>query len=201
MAEEKLDRRKVRTRQLLRDALMALIAEKGYAAITVQDITDRANLGRATFYLHYRDKDELLAGALEALFDDLRAQVDVASMGNWLDSQPPSLRAFQHAQQYHALYKVLLSEQVVTYVARRVRQYLMIVAEHSLKALVPDTQTLSIPAPIIASYIAGALYSLVIWWLENDMPHSPEYMAQMFSRLVLPGAFLAVGLRVPEYLR
>src|ERR1041385_2364465 len=70
-SEVKMDRRKVRTRQMLRDALIALILEKGYDTTTVEDITNRANLGRATFYLHYRDKDELLLHTLEATFDEL----------------------------------------------------------------------------------------------------------------------------------
>jgi AcrR family transcriptional regulator len=54
------DRRRVRTRQMLRNALLELIDEKGYESVTVQEITDRADLGRATFYLHFKDKDELL---------------------------------------------------------------------------------------------------------------------------------------------
>ncbi len=63
------DRRVQRTQALLQDALLALIEEKGYAAITVQDILDRANLGRSTFYMHYRDKDDLLVSGFEQLKD------------------------------------------------------------------------------------------------------------------------------------
>ena len=65
--EPPLDRRIQRTRQLLREALFALIVERGYEAITVQDITERANLGRTTLYLHYRDKEELLKASIKAL--------------------------------------------------------------------------------------------------------------------------------------
>jgi AcrR family transcriptional regulator len=62
-----LDRRIQRTRQLLRNALFALIIERGYESIAIQDITERANLGRATFYLHYQDKEELLKASVKAL--------------------------------------------------------------------------------------------------------------------------------------
>ena len=64
-AEKKLDPRVIRTRSVLRDSLMILIREMGYDAITVQHITDRARLNRATFYLHYRDKQDLLTQITE----------------------------------------------------------------------------------------------------------------------------------------
>src|SRR5438876_9754476 len=65
--EKKMDRRVQRTRQLLQDALIAMVIEKGYDATTVQDIIDRANVGRATFYAHFPDKQTLLTSRLEDL--------------------------------------------------------------------------------------------------------------------------------------
>src|SRR5690348_13436851 len=70
----KEDRRKERTRQLLRDALLELISEKGYEAITLQDITDRANVARPTFYLHFKDKQDLLFSSIREIYDDLVAR-------------------------------------------------------------------------------------------------------------------------------
>ena len=67
MKEKKEDRRVGRTRRLMHEALMALIVEKGYETVTVQDILDRADVGRSTFYAHYRDKDELLLSSFEHL--------------------------------------------------------------------------------------------------------------------------------------
>ena len=64
---KKLDRRVQRTRQLLQDALIAMVIEKGYDAVTIQDIIDRANVGRATFYAHFADKQTLLTSRLEDL--------------------------------------------------------------------------------------------------------------------------------------
>ncbi len=75
----KIDRRVQRTRQLLRDALMALIVEKGYDAISVQDITDHANVARPTFYLHYKDKEELLLSSVQEIYDDLAQNHPVVS--------------------------------------------------------------------------------------------------------------------------
>jgi len=72
---ESLDRRQQRTRRLLKAALISLILERGYDDLTIQDITDRADVRRATFYLHYATKDELLAQVLAAMFDELVAQI------------------------------------------------------------------------------------------------------------------------------
>src|SRR5512139_3713844 len=72
---KKIDPRVIRTRQLLRDALVSLIAEKGFDAITVQDIADRATLNRATFYLHYQDKHDLLINSLHDAIDELMADI------------------------------------------------------------------------------------------------------------------------------
>jgi len=71
MKTERVDRRVQRTRQLLNEALMSLIVEKGYEAITVQDIIDRANLGRSTFYAHYQDKEDLLLSGMEKIVHSL----------------------------------------------------------------------------------------------------------------------------------
>ncbi len=67
MKKKAVDRRVQRTRQLLQDALVSLIQEKGYEAVTVQDILDQANVGRSTFYAHFRDKEELLLSRFEHL--------------------------------------------------------------------------------------------------------------------------------------
>src|ERR1051326_8767622 len=67
----KEDRRIQRTRQLLRDSLMALIVERGFSDLSIQDITDRANVSRTTFYLHYRDKDELLFNSIQEMYQEL----------------------------------------------------------------------------------------------------------------------------------
>ena len=75
MHEHTLDRRGRRTRRQLKEALFALILEKGYDAVTIEDITGRADLGRTTFYLHYRDKEELLLEAIDSIANDLIARL------------------------------------------------------------------------------------------------------------------------------
>src|SRR5689334_7087645 len=110
MSEAKpLDRRARRTRIMLRDALVDLILEKGYEAITIQDITDRADLARATFYLHFKDKEDLLASSLEELYEELVARTRTLERQGWIPDPPYSLIAFEHAQENANLYRVLLN--------------------------------------------------------------------------------------------
>ena len=193
---KKQDRRVVRTRRQLRDALMQLILEKGYETITVQDITDRADLSRATFYLHFKDKEELLVNSLEEMFDALvTAQVETITPEKLMHGEMiKSALAFQHAAEYSLVYKSMLSERGVAYVMHRIQNYLAEVALRQMRALLPAGLQPPVPMEIIAHHLAGALFGLIIWWLENDMPHPPEYMAQMFHTLTLPVILAGFGL-------
>src|SRR5829696_7836983 len=67
MPQNDLDRRVQKTRKLLQDALIELVAEKGYEAVTIQEILDKANVGRSAFYAHFQDKDQLLHTILDHL--------------------------------------------------------------------------------------------------------------------------------------
>lgn len=103
------DRRVRRTRRLLRDALVSLVLERGYAGITVEDITDRADLGRATFYSHYTDKDDLLGQVVSDLSADLHERlgplVPASSVGF---TGKPVLEMFRHAAEERDVYRVIL---------------------------------------------------------------------------------------------
>ena len=105
----RMDRRVQRTRKLLREALMELILEEGYDAISIQDITDKANLGRATFYLHFKDKDELLLEVMDEFIKDFLAQVPQLSQAQWrLDDPKAIVKVFDFAADHYDLYRILI---------------------------------------------------------------------------------------------
>ncbi|QBD77008.1 TetR/AcrR family transcriptional regulator [Ktedonosporobacter rubrisoli] len=105
--QPRIDRRIQRTRQLLSDALLALIVERGYEIITVQDITVKANIGRTTFYMHYRDKEELLAASVQRLVKELRQEIE-AGTEELCTYRTLIILVFQHIAQHYRLYRVLL---------------------------------------------------------------------------------------------
>lgn len=106
-----LDRRQRRTRAALHDALFALLNERDYAAITVKDIAEQADIARKTFYLHYADKDALLWDSLESLFDDLVAEMGALDAETLLaDGKPLSYPLFAHVRAHAPVYRALLGE-------------------------------------------------------------------------------------------
>jgi AcrR family transcriptional regulator len=191
----KLDRRKQRTRAQLHEALLALIVEKGYDSLTIQEITERADLRRATFYMHYRDKEELLTAALTTIFDGLVRDSQHIANSDGIGGKmhvAAYLVTFKHAQQHYALYRNILSAQCSTLVAGRIRAYLASLILPGLTALEP----LPMPADALANYIAGAELSMIMWWLENAMPYPAEQMAQIVHELVLNGIMSALNGRL-----
>lgn len=186
---KKLDRRIVRTRAMLQAALLDLIDKQGYDSISVADITDRADLRRATFYLHYKDKGDLLLATLESMFDQLVAQIEAVTVRDPLAGKTDlaTWRAmFEHVAAHRTLYKNILTGASAAAIGRRIRAYLAERLLMSLRAAPPES--ISLPAEVIANYLAGAEVGLMIWWLESDAPYSAEDMAAMAQRLALDGA-------------
>lgn len=191
---KKPDRRIQRTRQLLRDALISLILEKGYDAVTVQEITERANLGRATFYIHYNNKEELLLSNLHEVFNDLKARFGEPSREQFL-APDQTLRAipFQHALENRDLYRVtLFSEQGTAAIMRGIREYIANELKTRMEAILAEGE-MPLPAEVVANYLAGAMLALIGWWLEHDTPYSPDMMAEMYQQLTLPTLSMMLG--------
>jgi AcrR family transcriptional regulator len=178
-----VDRRTQRTRQALSHALIALIQDKRYDAITVQDICDRANVGRSTFYAHYQDKDDLLTSNFQQVME---------SLGQPLAYQDGQLTfriapLFEHVQGHHHLYKALLWGGGMEVLMRAGQKQWSQQIEQYVTALLKDGHQPAVPITVVAVYIAGSLQTLLLWWLEHKMPHTPERMDEMFQQLVMPG--------------
>ena len=197
MKQIKMDRRVQRTRQLLENALLALIVEKGYAAITIQDILDRANLGRSTFYAHYRDKDDLLFGEFEHFKDlfeqfDAQPQLDVERAGE----RSPGLAFFRHAGAQHRLYKAMMGKSSGETVRKLLYQYISDLMKSHLEQYIPDDESMAVPREVVIHFFISSFLALLTWWLDNDMPYSPEQLDTMFQQLVMPGVKAARTLRL-----
>jgi len=182
---EQTDRRIRRTRKLLQDALVSLALEKKYDDITIQEITDRADIGYRTFFRHYSDKNELLKDVLQTTISELHQLFTPPPPNIFVDPNVNivglmnSTMLFKYVKEHSDLFRVLLfSEQsfiesVIAYMTEEIK-----VGFGSL--LEPG-----IPFEIIANHIGRAILALVRWWLENDMPYSPEVMGDYAHRLVI----------------
>lgn len=162
-----LDRRIRRTRQLLRDALFQLIIERGYENIAILDITEQANLGRTTFYLHYQDKDGLLKASLRGLLQELQGQVEPIP-GENCPYYVRCIRIFEHVDQRRPLYQALLKETGPVNIGNMLRDYF---AELFGRYLFEERNNLCTPVErtdLIAAHAAGSLFGLISWWLMNE---------------------------------
>jgi AcrR family transcriptional regulator len=194
--EKPLDRRSRRTRRMLKEALFALILEKGYDAVTIEDITERADLGRTTFYLHYRDKDELLIESFESIAEELVSRMPMPMIasgdqdGGWF-VQDAILITFQHAYENAQLYRVILRGEGASRVSGRLHLIISQIAAELIQkrielGLLP--QHSQVPVEVFANYFAGSLLALITWWLESGQAYPPTEMAVMFRRLFFQGA-------------
>ena len=179
---EKHDRQSERTRQALGEALLQLMMEKGYRAVSVKEIIDRANVGRSTFYSHYADKDELFESQVNRMLEMLiqHAPQDALEGYPYL----PSLGLFRHVQEQWKLYRILSWEAGTALHINHLQKSL---SERIEQSLLASGKTFELPIPIIANFLAGSLLSLLKWWLDNRMTYSPEQMDAMFRKLALAG--------------
>jgi len=190
------DRRVRRTRRALYEALRSLILQKGYDNITVQDVIDRADVGRATFYAHFRDKDDLLMGGFKEIRESLRQRL-AAFLRDDEHHSAEGLEVshvlFDHAAVSREEYRVLLGSRSGGAFLKFVHKELTsLVQEHLDEAVTRHRLKPVVPVEIIAHYAVSTLLALLTWWLDNGAPYTPEQIARMFERLTRPA--VAAGL-------
>ena len=192
----KTDRRVGRTRELLQKALIELIREREYDTITIQDIVDRANVGRTTFYLHYNSKDELFVSCHEAILREFHiGALHPLSREELLAPDAPSgsTSAYQHLEEArHLLFSIFQSRDGLP-ILRRIRDWNAQEIETTLRTGFNEVES-TIPLDVLAHYLAGAQIALVQWWLEKRQPYTPQMLAQMFHRLQRAALLDAFGL-------
>ena len=188
MKTDKHDRRSERTRRLLGEALLSLMQERRYADLTVQDILDRANIGRSTFYAHYWDKEDLLTSQIEAMLSGLIQHMQATPIAQ--TALLPSLGLFHHVREQYRLFLVHARGEGLEPVFRIFRLRLCEYAEERLRAWGAAP---GMAVTVTAQGVVGAYLALLHWWLENEMPLSPEALDAYFQQLVMPGARAVIG--------
>ena len=212
MSQNIPDRRVQKTRKLLQDALIELVAEKGYEAITIQELLDRANVGRSTFYAHFQDKDQLLHSILARLdelfvqhekqFLDAKKNFGNADIMNLSPEFSPTLSLFQFIVQNHRFFKAMLGNWGYGIFAKPVYDYVFAhvhgiftrplhddVFAHmheSVKISKSYEKYGSLESEIAAHYFVSALMGILVWWVETDMPCTAEEIDRLFRQLAIP---------------
>ncbi len=176
------DRRAQRTQARLQRALIELLRERGYDAITVQDIVDRADVGRTTFYQHYRGKDDLFVHCHEAMVSRFSALSPETLFAP--DAPAGMMAAYRHLAEVRTLLSPLFQGRAKDspLVLRRLRDQLAQRIAASLRAALAGADS-ALPIEVVAVALAGAQIALVQWWLERRQPYTPETVARTFHRL------------------
>lgn len=195
----KTDRRVQRTRDLLHQALIALIHERGYADLSVQDIVDRARVGRTTFYLHYGSKDELFISCHDAILTTFQTELHGPLARDALlaaDAPAGMLVAYRHLAEVGARLAPMFHGPESMLLVRRMRDRSAAALEASVRAAFDPAHS-RIPLELLATSLAGAQIALLQWWLEQRRPHTPDMLAQTFHRMRRAAICDAFGLSDP----
>jgi AcrR family transcriptional regulator len=181
----KADSRVRRTHERLGSALIELIQEKPIDDVTVQEVLDRAAVGRSTFYLHFRDKNDLLLSQLEKFLEmmsralsvrkeESRRVVPVAELFGHIGSQRKVYRALAESGRLNDFFDLAQG-----YFSRGIEQRLR---ESKRIPKLPQRELAA-----RASALAGSLLSLLRWWLDRGAKEAPRYMDELFHRIVWNG--------------
>lgn len=188
MPAKSTDRRVQRTRRLLQDALLAMIVEKGYEHTTVQDVIDRADVGRSTFYAHFADKETLLSSTLSDLRLALRQRQRDALGARGEPGERGlafGLPMLEHAREHLPLYRAIVGRQSGAYVLRRVHATIAELVDTDLDTLgfrgTPERRALAV------QYVTGAFVSVLGWWLDQDARLPCPEVDGIFRRLAMQG--------------
>ena len=194
--DNKTDRRSMRSKKAILDALQVLILQKQIKDISVTDIIQQANIGRTTFYAHFEDMADLQRFIFSRLLKQIEQETEL-----WLANQDkpadiyqsliPSLALFKIAAEKHAIFKT--TAESPHYGLRDLIPPLIIRFETQLDEMGITNPEAAPTRRTIALYLISGLIALLIDWLKHDMPQSPENINKTFQKLAKPNLKLLIS--------
>lgn len=184
--EENTDRRYRRTNRTLAAALVELTSERPYSSIQVRDITDRADVGYATFYRHYESKDDLMLAVFEDITKELETSVGVQGKGYF---EQEGILLFGHVHKYQGLYRSIIQSPEF---AKKLKKLLSIQIEGHIAHHASTLKEPSFPIDLAAHHMVAALICLIEWWLDNKLRLPIEKMARIYERLIIQATWYAL---------
>ncbi len=199
MSGRTTDRRVLRTKRMIRDALTELMEKKGFERITVSDITEKADINRGTFYLHYRDKYDLLEQSEDELIRDiekisLAAQNNIAKnlFNNRKEEFFPFMeKLFEYIHENYNFFKIVLGPNGDPSFQVKLKE---VMRRNIIKNIMARKGKMLVPTEYLAAYVCSAHLGVIQHWLESGMEKSPREMSVILSRMTLLGPGYAAGL-------
>ena len=179
------DLRSRRTRRWLQEALLLLMKEKSFREIQITEITDRAEVSRPAFYLHFHSKEELLLSHVDVIFDEFHAEISREIARGNIDRKWFSLMLFQYWERYAETLRMVIQAENPEILLKRLKEYVGVI----MKEIAAKTRKPAIDPRLqefIVGYVAGGAYMLLTQWISNKMPFSAEQMGLLFYDLTDP---------------
>lgn len=169
----KVDRRILKSQEAIKNALIELMTEKGFDQITIQDIANKANVGRRTFYLHYMDKYDLIDKITEEHMHELSVLCETASEMNYIDAE---LLWFEYFERHYLFFSLMLASKGAHLFRHR---FLELVTEELQKDM-----NISESEDVTIQFFGAAIVGIVEWWFTNEKPYSPQVMAERVGTIL-----------------
>ncbi|MGP4062859.1 TetR/AcrR family transcriptional regulator [Halobacillus sp. H74] len=204
MGDKSSDLRVIRTVEAIKNALVELIEEKGFDAVTVKDITTRAKINRGTFYSHYQDKYDLVAKCEEEVMDEMSDKIvkNVPSLIDDLETNdsnttPLSILVpfLEYINQNKGLMKALLDPISDLSFQTKLKEFMLKTLFESNKTPPLIEKNLLVPPEYLVSYIGSAHLGVIQQWLNNNREESPQEIAEIIITMSINGPFFAAGLK------
>lgn len=195
MGTRRDDRRVHRTEQLLRTALVSLIEEKGFERLTVQDIIDRANVGRASFYAHFDNMEDLLVSGFDGLrtaLKELQRQAHLRTTSSDERLFAFSHEMFAHIAEYRKVFRAMVGKRSGALVQQLLQKIVVDLVRDDLKAMVGRRDDRSAPAKAVVQFVRGGFFGLAMLWATGKLPVSVEEVNALFRWLAMPGVKAAL---------
>jgi AcrR family transcriptional regulator len=204
LRDNNTDLRIIRTKESIREALVELIDEKGFEAITVKDITTRAKINRGTFYAHYQDKFDLMTKCEEEIMVEMSriAKQNFPGVIAALETNSTTLAAFplvvsifEYLNENSGFMKAVLGPKGDLSFQTRLKDFMRkTMFGNNPNSLIKE-ENLLVPGQYLASYVASAHIGVIQQWLDSDRKESPQEMARTLSTITVNGPFFAAGLK------
>jgi AcrR family transcriptional regulator len=182
MTNKQDDRRVQRTKQSLYSALMQLVDEKPFDKITVQEILERANVGRTTFYTHFEGKEDLFPGSHEQIIRVI-SQSFFTEGGDLRAEPSPELMTFlQMSQQNRDTYFYLMGGAQGGEILRLLRDRIAQHLDEQLRTLFQENES-RVPFTVLAQHVASSIVSVTSWWIDKRAPYTVQEIATMLHQM------------------
>jgi AcrR family transcriptional regulator len=177
------DPRETKTRAALAQAVLALTSEKPFADVTITEIAERAGVGYASFFRHYKDKDALLTAVADKMIEDLVGIIMPAMLVE--DTRAASISICAYVETHRSITTALLAGGAETMVRHHIVARALEYSRLQTDLRPSNVPPMSIPPELVLTHCVAATLGLLAWWLEQGGGLTAEAMGDVVNRLVM----------------